>query len=550
MKKIVLLLTVLAVLTGCFTDWQGEGAIAINLGGGNGRNVTGKMQWPNDDPKNDIRNYISHKITITGNNNNYNFSDTFPPNSGTVRQSGIPAGTYTVTVTAILKGKETPLTPNKQEIPYAAGKETVEVKAGQTAQKTIPMTGIDFCKNCVFEITANCTENGALHQSCNKDKHNEDHYVVYELGHIWSGWETTTDPKCTTTGKGNRYCKRDDCEGNETGADIPALEHLIVVDDCTRPGCGITTITYGKNWTAVDDVEDIFATPSTNWTFEAVAYGGDKFVAGGSGGRMAYSSDGENWVEVQNSPFDTTIFAIAYGGDKFVAGGGTFNSSVKMAYSDDGITWKAITSPLGGGQIAHIAYGGGRFVAFCNGTGYNHIMAYSTNGITWETAPNPFGATHINDIIYDGGKFIAFGYSTTVAHSTNGANWETFPRHLGYASFRIAHDGGKFVAANTDSNNIGKMAYSSDGMSWTTVTNPPFGTSAVSAIAYGGGRFFAGSKDMAAYSNDGINWSPANSTASSNHNLTSIAYGNNTVVAVGSNPIKRGETLGVIWYSK
>jgi hypothetical protein len=149
MKKIILLLTVFVVLTGCFTDWQGEGTIVINLGSGSERSaLRSEMPWPNNNPNNDIRNYISHEITITG--NNYNFSDTFPPNSGTVRQSGIPAGTYTVTVTAILKGKETPLTPDKREINYATGKKDVEVKAGQTAQADITMTGEGFCKKCVF----------------------------------------------------------------------------------------------------------------------------------------------------------------------------------------------------------------------------------------------------------------------------------------------------------------------------------------------------------------------------------------------------------------
>jgi len=48
----------------------------------------------------------------------------------------------------------------------------------------------------------------------------------------------------------------------------------------------------GGNWTAVD-VSSIFGTCGSGYTgtINAIAYGNDKFVAGGAGGRMAYSSD-------------------------------------------------------------------------------------------------------------------------------------------------------------------------------------------------------------------------------------------------------------------
>ena len=67
----------------------------------------------------------------------------------------------------------------------------------------------------------------------------------------------------------------------------------------------------------------------------------------------------------------------------------------------------------------------------------------------------------------------------------------------------IAYGGGKFVAVG----NSGKMAYSTDGVFWTTVTTSRFGTTAIRGVAYGGDKFVAvGDFGMMAYSTDGIMW--------------------------------------------
>jgi hypothetical protein len=67
----------------------------------------------------------------------------------------------------------------------------------------------------------------------------------------------------------------------------------------------------------------------------------------------------------------------------------------------------------------------------------------------------------------------------------------------------LARGNDKFVAVG----NAGKMAYSSDGVTWTAVTNSPFGTDDIEAIAWGNGKFVAGSwRGQMAYSSDGITW--------------------------------------------
>ena len=80
-----------------------------------------------------------------------------------------------------------------------------------------------------------------------------------------------------------------------------------------------------RTWTGLSN-----STFGTSIIF-AIAYGNNRFVAGGQYGRMAYSADGASWTAVADSTFDMTdiIRVIAYGGNgRFVSVG----QSGKMAY--------------------------------------------------------------------------------------------------------------------------------------------------------------------------------------------------------------------------
>jgi hypothetical protein len=136
----------------------------------------------------------------------------------------------------------------------------------------------------------------------------------------------------------------------------------------------------GVSWTAVSD--------STLGTFiYGIAWGGasgqEKFVAWGNDGKMAYSADGITWTAVSDSTFDeySHIWSIAYGGDKFVAGGFDGDRYGKMAYSADGVSWTVVSDSTFGedDSITNIAWGGApgqeKFVAL--GSHYTESkMAY------------------------------------------------------------------------------------------------------------------------------------------------------------------------------
>jgi len=70
----------------------------------------------------------------------------------------------------------------------------------------------------------------------------------------------------------------------------------------------------GLSWSAVTSPFD------SNTIINGVAYGGGKFVAVGSGGKTATSTDGKKWTVEKNSS-TKDIYSIAYGSGRFVAVG-------------------------------------------------------------------------------------------------------------------------------------------------------------------------------------------------------------------------------------
>jgi len=80
----------------------------------------------------------------------------------------------------------------------------------------------------------------------------------------------------------------------------------------------------------------------------------------------------------------------------------------------------------------------------------------------------------------------------------------------------------------------GKMAYSSNGLSWTAVEDTSFGGTIIRDIAYGNGNYVAvGDGGKTAVSEDGIGWvQQANTFAGTD--IRSVAYGNGNFIAVGA----------------
>jgi len=112
----------------------------------------------------------------------------------------------------------------------------------------------------------------------------------------------------------------------------------------------------------------------------------------------------------------------------------------------------------------------------------------------------------------------------------------------------IAWGNNKFVAVGSGS--PGKIAYSSDGIIWTAVTDSKFSSTSIQGIAWGNDKFVAGgsgSPGRMAYSPDGINWTAVGDSDFGTSFIWGIAWGNNKFVAVGSQGKMAYSSNGISW---
>jgi hypothetical protein len=146
------------------------------------------------------------------------------------------------------------------------------------------------------------------------------------------------------------------------------------------------------------------------------------------------------------------------------------------------------------------------------------------------------GTSTINDIAYGNGRFVAVGNVGKIAYSDDGISWTGVS--VGNNAFfsyinGIAYGNGKFVAVGQS----GRTAYSTDGISWTEVSVSNFSYE-VYCIAFGDGKFvIGGHSSKMATSSDGITWTAVEVSDifgdSLNDSIRVIAYGNGRFVAEG-----------------
>ena len=85
--------------------------------------------------------------------------------------------------------------------------------------------------------------------------------------------------------------------------------------------------------------------------------------------------------------------------------------------------------------------------------------------------------------------------------NTDTENWTSASPYIHVKG--ICYGNGRYVAAGGD----GKTAYSSDGVSWTLVTESGFGSTSIRGICYGNEKYVAvGDDGRMAYSPNGIDW--------------------------------------------
>ena len=316
-----------------------------------------------------------------------------------------------------------------------------------------------------------------------------------------------------------------------------------------------------------------------------------------SGGAVASSLDGTNWITHNCGPVDTAgttygLGSVTYGNGTFVAAGsgrtpGADGSCGVVFTSTNGVDWVAQPKPADLSDIASVVYGNGLFVAAAGSTGADPTVGgyilTSPDGVQWTPVftragiqvldwplfyvngefflPAPtsgamtgtlFTSTDGVDWAYEylspwffGSSGVAFGNGTYVLvggnallTSMDGQTWTKQASGSAASPNSVAYGNGLFVT-------VGIGVFSSpDAQKWTRRTSGASQT--LSEIAYGNGVFVADGSSDVVVSTNGINWQSLNSSITTD-GLIDVAYGGGRFVAVGGDGMVLGSPDGSHW---
>jgi hypothetical protein len=190
---------------------------------------------------------------------------------------------------------------------------------------------------------------------------------------------------------------------------------------------------------------------------------------------------------------------------------------IPAAYSDDGGDSWILSTEAGTAGIqsaGSLAYNGNVWVVGSVGSACN-LISYSMDGISWTACPGvntifyKTTSSGVRSIAWSGNMFVAVGEAAvgggSMAYSTDGINWTS----LGTSIFltvgsHVSYGNGVFVAAGRSSGlNINQLAYSSDGINWTPIY---LNGGSYGEAVWNGSYWLMASTNYLYISYDGINW--------------------------------------------
>ncbi len=344
-------------------------------------------------------------------------------------------------------------------------------------------------------------------------------------------------------------------------------------------GATVLVSSNGSTWNPVA------VAPSGSVT--TVAYGQGIFVAGGSSGLLARSTDGEHWEVVRRGYSDLELSAAVAGDGGYVLVGTTLCSSTnlenfvrsdgygaqpafpqafmatawgqgvyvaggaggRIVRTTNGVDWSTAVSGFTG-QIRGIAYGAGKFVAV--GSGGN--IRTSSDGKTWQSASSGI-STFLTSIAYQAGKFVVVGSGGTVLTSVDGRDWHLEDSGVSSSLLSVVYGNGRFVSVgykDVNGANRASVIESADGATWveleTDLAVP------LQNVAYGGGVYLAASGtgvtsagSVGVYASaDGRAWWRVN--YGSDAKTSGVAFVNNTFLLLGAaGTVLQSDPLGGLY---
>lgn len=190
----------------------------------------------------------------------------------------------------------------------------------------------------------------------------------------------------------------------------------------------------GRTWTGA-------TLPASVW-WHSVTFGRGVFVAVGSSGNAAYSTDGVSWTSA-TIPLDSAWKSVAYGNEAFVA---TSDSNYAAYSLDDGQNWTLVPLPdntsssnSANTSARYLAYGNGIFTAMPYSSEYT--AAYSADrGMTWTAVSLPSSSDtyyYWTTPSYGEGCFLAVGGYPLF--SLDGINWGLMGSSPGISASAVVH---------------------------------------------------------------------------------------------------------------
>ncbi|WP_455714682.1 WD40/YVTN/BNR-like repeat-containing protein [Anaerosporobacter sp.] len=210
--------------------------------------------------------------------------------------------------------------------------------------------------------------------------------------------------------------------------------------------------TDGITWTKVD-------TPFSN--VDSMTFAQSKFVVVNGSSTLYYSTDAITWSSVTTSMYN--MYSIEYVNDRFFATDGS-----QAWYSIDLSTWNYFSVPT---IYPNVFGGGGGTYLIASSSTTNQIIATSNNGVNW-TSSNVLYGRRVYDIEYGNGYSIMTTINDTDYHMVakySAATWSYSMPDL-VRKRRLAYSSTYGIFGTVASLNY-NFLYSTDGITWTTVTN-------------------------------------------------------------------------------
>jgi hypothetical protein len=273
--------------------------------------------------------------------------------------------------------------------------------------------------------------------------------------------------------------------------------------------------------TAPDELNDGYA---DFWTAQAavlgtaditgIVYGDNLWVAGGSAGTIAYSSNAYSWTTVAGV-VTGGVNQITYGNGLYVAVGG----SGRISTSANAITWSTRTSGLST-TLTGVTYGFGKYwVVDSSGN-----LISSTDGVTWSTVSTGISGA-FNEIDFLNNNLIIVGGTGLIITSSDGVTFTSRTSGTTNDLENATYANNLYVVVGDS----GTILTSSDLVTWTARSAGALAGNNINDVVWASYRFIAvATAGEVGYSADGITWSTG--SGAGGNPLISVAFANDILL--------------------